>query len=468
MFEPRPAYDVVFASLQLREFTEYWDEFVVRPPYQRKTVWSRPKQQALLDSLFRSYYVPRIVIREVRLSEHQTIREVIDGQQRITTAKLFREDELPLPRSLADLDADLVGKRYSELPAEVRRFVDRLSFAADIVKGIDDPRDAAHQQVASDIFWRLQQGVPLNYMETAHARLASLARNFIAKYADDIAFDYQDYKPLDSNSSKHPFFTVIDRSNDRMQHLAMLARFVLLEQSDGPADLQETNVTELIEESQDPKGVDNLDYELTQEARGALRTMNVFSEIFKDDPLVAQGEGMKEFRVEYFIVSAYLLLRHLLAYYVFADAERALFREFMLDFHERWAARHEGEADIIRFAEARQQNSREIEVRDRILRQLFFNFASERGHDMLAKDERRAFDEAERIAIYRRDEGLCSMCIEEGKPEAEARVPWREFDADHVLPHARGGRTVIENGRVLCRYHNRGRALDDPGAAASE
>ena len=35
-------------------------------------------------------------------------------------------------------------------------------------------------------------------METAHSRLASLARNFIAKYADDIAFDYEDYKPLDS------------------------------------------------------------------------------------------------------------------------------------------------------------------------------------------------------------------------------------------------------------------------------
>ena len=41
---------------------------------------------------------------------------------------------------------------------------------------------------------------------------------------------------------------------------------------------------------------------------------------------------------------------------------------------------------------------------------------------MLDKDERRAFDEAERIAIYRRDEGLCGMCIEEGKPEVEARV----------------------------------------------
>ncbi|HET7455284.1 MAG TPA: DUF262 domain-containing protein [Solirubrobacterales bacterium] len=464
MFEPRPAYDVVFETIQLREFTEYWDEFVVRPPYQRKTVWSRGKQQALLDSLFRSYYVPRIVIREVRLSERQIIREVIDGQQRITTAKRFREDELPLPKSLSDLDQDLVGKRYSELPADVRRFVDRLSFAADVVKGIDDPRDADHQQVASDIFWRLQQGIPLNYMETAHARLASLARNFIAKYADDISFDYESYKPLDINPSKHPFFSVINRSNDRMQHLALLARFLLLEKADGPADLQETNVTELIEESQDPKGVDNLDYEQTSEAQGALRTMNVFFETFKNDPLVVQGEGMKELSVEYLIVSVYLLLRHLLTYYVFAEAEQTLFRDFLVDFYGKWAARSEADPDVIRFAEARQQNGNEIEIRDRILRQLFFDFSRQHGHTMLDKDNRRAFDEAERIAIYRRDEGLCQICIEEGKPEAEARVPWREFDADHVLPHSRGGQTVVDNGRVLCRYHNRGRPIADPGA----
>jgi uncharacterized protein DUF262 len=460
MFEPRPAYDVVFANIPLREFTEYWDEFVVRPPYQRKTVWGRSKQQALLDSLFRSYYVPRIVIREVRLNERQTKREVVDGQQRITTAKLFREDALPLPRSLEDLDPDLAGKRYSQLPVDVRRFVDRLSFSADIIKGIDDPRNAAHQAVASDIFWRLQQGVALNYMETAHSRLASLPRNFITKYADDIAFDFDQYEPLDENPDKHRFFTVIDRSNDRMQHLALLARFLLLEIANGPADLQDTRVSELIEANQTPNGIDNLSYEEAPAAQGALRTMSEFHEVFKSDPLVAQGEGMKEFRAEYFIVSAYLLLRHLMSHYVFAEPERELFREFMLDFHTRWGARQENDLDVIRFSDARQQSGTEIEVRNRILRQHFFDFAIARGHQIVDKDERRAFNEAERIAIYRRDEGICGLCLEEGKPETEARVTWAEFDADHVLPHSRGGSTVVENGRVLCRTHNRGRGLD--------
>lgn len=74
---------------------------------------------------------------------------------------------------------------------------------------------------------------------------------------------------------------------------------------------------------------------------------------------------------------------------------------------------------------------------------------------MLTKDERRAFNESERIFVYRMDEGLCQACLEEGKPEVEARVPWREYEADHVVPYAKGGPTEVANAQVLCRYHNR-------------
>jgi uncharacterized protein with ParB-like and HNH nuclease domain len=104
MFNPKPQYEVVQESLAIRDFKDYWEEFVVRPPYQRKSVWSKKKKQDLLDSLFRRYYVPRIVIREVRRDEKQTAREVIDGQQRITTAKDFLDDLLELPKSLSDID----------------------------------------------------------------------------------------------------------------------------------------------------------------------------------------------------------------------------------------------------------------------------------------------------------------------------------------------------------------------------
>lgn len=127
MFNPQTEYDVVQDKIDIRDFWEYQEDFVVRPPYQRKSVWSNAKQQALLDSLFRRYYVPRLVLREVRLNETKVVREVVDGQQRITTVRRFFGDELKLPYSLNSFDADLGGKKYSDLPAEIRKFVGQVA-----------------------------------------------------------------------------------------------------------------------------------------------------------------------------------------------------------------------------------------------------------------------------------------------------------------------------------------------------
>jgi len=455
VFNPKTQYEVVRRDFPIRDFHDYKEEFVVRPPYQRKNVWSRRKQQALLDSLFRRYYVPRIVVREVRLDEDRTVNEVIDGQQRINTAQRFLANELPLPRTLEDVDPSLPGACYSDLPSEIRRFVDRFVYIADLAKGIDNPRNPEHQKIATEIFWRLQQGETLTYMEVAHSRLSSLARNFVVKYADDQRFDYETYVPIDCNPDKYPFFGVIGRNNDRMQHLALLTRLLILEENGGPTDIKNSDVIDYIAEYERPDGIDNWAMEDMSHAKRVLQHMRAFYDVFKDDPVVKAGGRMRELRTEYFIISTCLLLRHLRTYYVFDDAERELFYRFVIDFHLRWSdERRESDTDIFIFSDNRQQTSGEIQVRDRIIRQAFFEYAAETGHEMLTKDERRAFSEAERIQIYRRDQGLCQMCLAEGKPVKEAQVPWSEYQADHVIPHSRGGATVPENAQVLCRYHN--------------
>lgn len=458
MFDPQTEYEVSFEPIPIRDFHEFKEEFVVRPPYQRKSVWSRKKQQALLDSLFRRYYVPRIVIRLVRLDSDRTIKEVIDGQQRIHTAQLFLDGQLKLPDSLGDLHADLPGRTFTDLPAELRRFVDRsLKYDADIVKGIDNPRDPEHQRIASEIFWRLQQGESLNYMEIAHARLSSLSRNFAVKYADDITFDYEAYKPVDENPHKHRFFNVIDRKNDRMQHLALMIRLLILEENNGPADIKDLDLMAYVEKYQQDDGIGNLSFENLPQAKAVLSALTLFADVFQDDPMFDEdGNGsVRELRTEYFIISAFLLLRHLRKHYVFAEQEQALFREFLIDFHERWKTKKEEDRDIVLFSDSRQQSAAEIENRHRIIRQAFFDYAKEHDVAILTKDDRRAFSEAERIAIYRRDNGLCQMCLQEGKPEKECRVPWSQYDADHVVPHSKGGPTTVENAQVLCAHHNR-------------
>lgn len=296
-FAPRQTYVVTPNPTQIRDFHDYADEYVVRPPYQRKSVWSKKKQRDLIDSLFRKYYVPRIVLREVRLAEDRSVKEVIDGQQRITTVQAFFRGELKVPERLQDLVPDLVGMSYGDLKPDVRKYFDRLQFDVDLVQNIDDPKDPEHQGIATEIFWRLQQGESLNYMEIAHSRLSSLARNFVVKYSDDQTFDYETYQPVDENPSKHKYFQVIDRGNDRMQHLALLTRFLILEEDDGPTDIKNGDVEAYIEKYQSPEGIGNLSFQERPMAKSVLGHMSAFYEVFKDDPMVRESDGMKEFKV---------------------------------------------------------------------------------------------------------------------------------------------------------------------------
>jgi len=455
-FNPKPEYITVSSDINIKDFFEYKEMYVTRPPYQRKSVWSKKKKQSLMDSLFRRYYIPKLVVREVRLSETQTVNEIIDGQQRITTVQEFFDNQYALPKSLTDLDKKLPGLFYKDLDVDIRMFIDRsLKYQADIIKDIDKPDDVNHQIIATEIFWRLQQGESLNYMEVAHAQLSSLSRNFIVKYSDDQTFNYNDYKPVDNNPDKKEFFTLLNVDNIRMKHLQFMARFIMIERGDGYADLSDKKIEDFIDSYKEEDGIGNYSFENEPEAQATLKTLNVFYEIFKDDPMLDATSGIKELSVEYFIISVYLLVRHLHKYYVIDVNTKLNIREFIYSFHTRWKTYDEStDTDLLTFSNRRQQGEKELETRDIILRQMFFEYLKNNSKELIEKDEKRAFTELERIIIYRKGKGFCQQCLRDEKPENEAKVSWSDYQADHVIPHAKGGKTILSNAELLCSYHN--------------
>lgn len=455
-FNPKQEYVITEDKIRLKDFHEYKDYYVTRPPYQRKSVWSVKKQQSLIDSIFRRFYVPRLVIREVRLGDDRTVHEIIDGQQRITSIQNFFDNKFKLPKSLTDVHPELPNKYFNELIPELRMFIDKsLSISADVVKNIEDPKNQEHQKVATEIFWRLQQGETLNFMEIAHAKLSSLSRNFVVKYSDDITFDYASYKPIDSNKHKHPFFNIIDRANDRMQHLTLLTRFLIIEENEGYAELKDTQVVDMVKKYEVEDGIGNHSMEQKDFAKQALTNLSTLYELFKDDPIIKDGKGkVKELKREYLIVSLYMLVRHLKKHYVLNDHIKKAIYNFFIDFHERWKLASPEDSDIMTFSNNRQQSTSNLEIRDMIFRQLFFEYLSKNNFEILEKDQQRAFNEAQRIKIYRGGKGMCQECLAEGKSEREAQVPWAKFQADHIFPHSKGGQTIIENGQLLCDMHN--------------
>jgi 5-methylcytosine-specific restriction endonuclease McrA len=455
-FNPKAEYTIVSTDIGIKDFFDYKEDYVIRPPYQRKAVWSKKKKQSLMDSLFRRYYIPKLVIREVRLSDNQTVNEIIDGQQRITTVQDYFDNKFPLPKTLKDLDKKLPGLFYKDLDTDIRKFIDKsLKYQSDVIKNIDKPHDVNHQIIATEIFWRLQQGESLNYMEVAHAQLSSLTRNFIVKYSDDQTFNYQDYEPIDNNPDKKRFFSLLSVDNNRMKHLQLMARFMLIERNNGYADLSDRKIEEFINDSKQDDGIDNLTYEKNSDAVSTLKTLNIFYSIFKEDPMLDTTSGIKELSVEYFIISIYVLIRHLHKHYVIDDATKKIIREFFYVFHTRWKTYDEStDTDLLAFSNRRQQGEKDLEARDIVLRHVFFEHLKDNDHEIIEKDGKRAFTELERIIIYRKGKGFCQQCLREQKFESEAKVSWSDYQADHVIPHAKGGKTTLDNGELLCSYHN--------------
>lgn len=455
-FNPKTEYTIVPTEISIKDFFEYKEDFVTRPPYQRKAVWNKKKKQALMDSLFRRYYIPKLVIREVRKDDTGTVNEIVDGQQRITTVQDFFDNKYALPKTLSDLGDGLAGKYYKDLETDIRKFIDKsLKYQADVIKNIEEPNNVEHQIIATEIFWRLQQGESLNYMEVAHAQLSSLSRNFIVKYSDDLTFDYDAYKPVDTNPDKLPFFKLLDVDNGRMKHLQFIARFLLIEKDDGYADLSDKKITEFINEYKTKKGIGDYSFETEKIASNVKSNLNTFYNIFKDDVMLDENNGIKEFSTEYFIISIYMLVRHLRMYYALDDATKEHLKNFVYDFYKRWKTYDESiDTDLLTFSNRRQQGETDLEIRDMILRQIFFKYISDNNIDLKVKDTNRNFSETQRILIYRNGKGLCQQCLREGVSDKEAKVSWKRYHADHVIPHSKGGETILENGELLCSFHN--------------
>ena len=151
-----------------------------------------------------------------------------------------------------------------------------------------------------------------------------------------------------------------------MQHLTLLGRFLLLEISGGPTNIGDQNIVTLIDETIQADGIGNTSYEQEVPARAVLQNLKEMYKVFHDDPLLdttTYGTGVLAFRFEYFTISCYLLLRHLLKYYVFSNETQLCFRDFAYDFFERTKGISRATEQVVRFVENRQQNVRAVEIK---------------------------------------------------------------------------------------------------------
>lgn len=143
------------------------------PSFQRRTVWSAAAKSYLIDTIVRGLPVPIVFVRErLDLDLQRTVREVVDGQQRLRTLFGFIA-----PDVLTDLDpsrdvfevlskhnTDIAGRPFARLPPDVKKALLSYEFGTYVLPPETEDRDVLK------IFARINStGVRLNGQELRNA-----------------------------------------------------------------------------------------------------------------------------------------------------------------------------------------------------------------------------------------------------------------------------------------------------------
>lgn len=92
-------------------------ELMLNPNFQRGSVWSPQARTYLIDSILRGYPIPKLLIRTtVDRDSRRTIRDVVDGQQRLRTIIDFSSGKLVLGAKAKEFK----GLRYTDLNPELQ------------------------------------------------------------------------------------------------------------------------------------------------------------------------------------------------------------------------------------------------------------------------------------------------------------------------------------------------------------
>lgn len=133
---------------------------------QRTDVWKAEQRDLFIHSILTGFPIPQIIsLRSEVVGKNDKmvmLDDLIDGKQRTTTLRMFRNNEHRLgniqPIVIDDTAYDISGMTYGELPEAIQDKFDSRTFNFIRIDGADD-------DTIAEIFKRLNNGTPLSAIE---------------------------------------------------------------------------------------------------------------------------------------------------------------------------------------------------------------------------------------------------------------------------------------------------------------
>lgn len=197
-------------------------ELIVNSGYQRGSgIWPVGASSYFIDTILEGFPFPKIYLYEyMDRTARRPVKEIVDGQQRITAIRRFCNDEFAIIG-----DSEYVGKRFSDLTEDVQDRLSAYTIAADVVRN-------ANRSDILQMFRRMNAyTLPLNEAEKRHSQFQGAFKWAVNGITDSLDEFFREYGVL------------TDRQIVRMADAELICEIILATEqgmiSTSPTDLRQ-------------------------------------------------------------------------------------------------------------------------------------------------------------------------------------------------------------------------------------
>jgi len=370
------------------------------PNYQRAKVWKEKQRKELIWSIENDFAIGAITLHERRKK-----LEILDGQQRIWTISDFLKNDL----------TDLDNKKFSELEGSFQDHIKAYPLPVIILNS------KLNEKEISDIFVRLQEGSTLSTAEKVYAFSGKFKQVFVSSF----------FEPRNQL-----FFGKL--SDIRFRARLVAAHLLAIELK---SDLKDNFPT--------------IDYPSLKQINDETKTISntVIRNYYKNiqflglylHPMLS-AIRIREITPAYMLVSYFRKKNAITKRY-----QGLVFKDFMLDFIRdlnKFSIYDEEPPEgmttklfqtLMTYKTFSRQALTPTSLKN-LLKIVKDEFESRKGK-IQYKDKNRFYSREQKIKMYFDQKGKCGICKKE--------IDFATVDAHHIVPHSKGGKTLIWNGLLV-------------------
>ncbi|PLS19110.1 hypothetical protein CVD28_01500 [Bacillus sp. M6-12] len=141
---------------------------------QRKdNIWDNKRQSTLIHSILSGYPIPSLFA-----TKEESVYHFLDGKQRLSSIFDYLQDAYSIHPTVPVVNGEAIaGLKFSELSVDMQNTI--KNYEVDFVR-----IEEINQQEMEELFYRLNNGVPLRQIETTRAILGTKVLRFVESIAE--------------------------------------------------------------------------------------------------------------------------------------------------------------------------------------------------------------------------------------------------------------------------------------------